>query len=154
MSGWERPSAAKVLELADPEMSSRDGNRSNFPYSSDNSKKEGENTGGKKKKSQGTQGQPQKCCGVPARPRSSPPGTGPDLLGQCVCSLTLLHTWEAEKTREPTGTSGGLIALHLTCLPQAAGQRLSPSGSDSTGRCLHHAAASFQIPKPPIGNGV
>lgn len=45
MSGWERPSAAKVLELADPEMSSRDGNHDNFPYSSDSSKKEEGNTG-------------------------------------------------------------------------------------------------------------
>lgn len=43
MSSREHPNAAKVLELTDPEMSSGDGNRGNFPYSSDNSKEEGEN---------------------------------------------------------------------------------------------------------------
>lgn len=43
MSSREHPNAAKVLELADPEMSSGDGNRGNFPYSSDKSKEEGEN---------------------------------------------------------------------------------------------------------------
>lgn len=47
MSSREHPNAAKVLELADPEMSSGDGNRGNFPYSSDKSKEEGENAGKK-----------------------------------------------------------------------------------------------------------
>lgn len=47
MSSREHPNAAKVLELTDPEMSSGDGNRGNFPYSSDKSKEEGENAGKK-----------------------------------------------------------------------------------------------------------
>lgn len=137
VSSREHPNAAKVLELTDPEMSSGDGNRGNFPYSSDKSKEEGENaekkiTKKKKKKSQGTQGQPQKCCAVPARPQSSPPGTGPDLPGQCVCSLTVLHTWEAEKSRWAIGTSW-LFALHPALLPRAAGQRLSPAGRTALG---------------------